>query len=342
MKASDYQEIWDQLTGEARGKREKVLVKRLLFSSELTELHLAVDSEGLKRYLLIRMSDNWNKDTSNMPKWTGAVIGSMSGAERPIEHRFLVIEQGEESSSEVFGALISDICNSLSQSETRDVLSVLLSRLERWKYFFEERGLTGLPPESQQGLYGELYFLRQYLMASLGPTQATMSWNITRRANHDFQFGNHAIEIKTSSAKQHLKFHVASEKQLDTKGLESLHVVVINLTVVQGGGETLPRMVADVRSKLSEYPSTLRIFEDKLIDEGYLDIQDRSYKNGYVVTKIKTYRIREGFPRILSEDLNDGVGDVSYSVVLSACEDFKVDTYEVLKSLSVLLNQGQI
>ena len=341
MKESEYEEIWNQLTREAKERQQKVLVKRLVFSNELTELHLAVDSEGLKRYLLIRMPDNWNKNTSNMPKWTGAIIGSMSGAEKPINHRFLVIEQGAGSSSEVFGALVSDICNSMNQPDVRDVFSVLISRLEKWKYFFEERSLAGLSSEAQQGLYGELYFLRGYLTPSLGPTQATLSWNITRSANHDFQFGNHAIEIKTSSAKQHLKFHVASEKQLDTKGLESLHVVVINLVVVQGGGETLPQIVADIRSKFSEYPSTLRIFEDKLIDEGYLDVHDRSYKNGYVATNAKTYRIREGFPRILPEDLNEGVGDVSYSVVLSACEDFRVDTDKVLNFLSILNNKRQ-
>ncbi|MDA8055327.1 MAG: PD-(D/E)XK motif protein [Thermoplasmatales archaeon] len=334
MKEVDYDQIWNQLKTEAEGKQQKVLVKRLVFSSEWTELHLAVDSEGLKRYLLVRMPDNWDKDTSSMPKWTGAIIGSMTGAERPIEHRFLVIEQGAGSSTEVFEALTSDICNSVSQPEVRDILSVLISRLERWKYFFEEHGLGGLSPESQQGLFGELYFLRDYLIPALGLSQAILSWNITRRANHDFQVGDHAIEIKTSSAKQHLKFHVASERQLDTKGLGSLHVAVINLTVIQGGGETLPQMVADVRSKLSEYPSTLRIFEDKLIDEGYLDIHGRDYRNGYTVTALKTYEIREGFPRILPEDLKEGVGDVTYSVVLSSCQDFRVDTEKALNFLS--------
>lgn len=335
MNGSEYEEIWKQLTEEAKEKQQRVLVSRLILSNELTELHLAVDSKGLKRYLLIRMPDNWSRDTSDMPKWKGVIIGSMSGAERPVEHKFLVIEQAEGSSSEVFGALISNVCNSISKPDTKDILSVLISRLEKWKYFFEERGLTGLSSEAQQGLFGELYFLRGYLTPSLGLSQAIHSWNITRRAIHDFQIGGDAIEIKTSSAKQHLKFHVSSEKQLDTEGLESLHVVVITLSVIESRGETLPQIVADLRSKLSEYPSTQLVFEDKLIDEGYLDIHDQNYKNGYTVTDIKTYRIQEGFPRILPEDLEEGVGDVTYSVVLSACEKFRVDTNKVLNSLSI-------
>ena len=330
-----YSGIWNELDKEAATRQGPSLVRRLVEAGGGTEIHLAVGSPGGTRYLMVRMPDEWDGDTTTFPKWRGARIGPYRGSERPSPHQFLVLEQGEESPREVFELLVADVADAvISQQPGEDVRAILTGRFDRWKTFFEERGLVGLGPEAQQGLYGELWFLREHLLPMVGAHMAVSSWDVTHRALHDFQFPRHAYEVKTSAAKQHHRVHVASERQLDTTGLDSLHLVVVSITIVQGGGETLPAMVSSLRELLSGSPQTARLFEEKLLDEGYLAVHEDLYRPGYAFRNIRVYRVGPGFPRILESDLKSGVGDVSYSVVLSACDPFKVELADALAAIT--------
>ena len=334
MTRPKYADIWKELDAEAGATGGSALVKRLVEAGGGGELHLAVSAPDFRRYLMLRMPDDWDEDTSSLPKWRGAKIGPFTGAERPTHHKFLVLEQGDESPREVFEVLVADVVDAvLARQAGGDMRSVVAGRLDRWRAFFEERGLIGLGPEAQQGLFGELWFLREHLFHRVGPASAVAAWDVTHRAVHDFQFPRHAFEVKTSSAKQHQKFHVASERQLDATGLDSLHVIVVSLSTVLGGGETLPQLVASLREALASSPQAARFFEDKLLDEGYMGAHEELYRVGYAFRSVRAYHVSEGFPRILEGDLKAGVGDVSYSVVLSACEPFRVDVAVALNVL---------
>ncbi len=334
MTTAKYSAVWHELDGEATATRGPALVRRLVEAGSGAELHLAVGVPEGRRYLMVRMPDDWNGDTAGFPKWRGARIGPFQGSEKPSPHQFLVIEQGEDSPREVFEVLVADVADAvINRGAREDVPAVVTGRLDRWKTFFEVRGLVGLSPESQQGLFGEIWFLREHLLPKAGPFSAVSSWDVSHRALHDFQFPRHAFEVKTSAAKQHQRVHIASERQLDSTGLDSLHLVVISISVVQGGGETLPEMVASIRDLLSKAPPTVRLFEEKLLDEGYTDAHAELYKSGYAFRNVRVYRVGPDFPRVLESDLKPGVGDVSYSVVLSACEPFKSTLEEALSAI---------
>lgn len=329
-----YSTVWDELDQEGTVTTGPALVRRLVEAGGGAELHLAVGVPGAKRYLMVRMPDSWDGDTAGFPKWRGARIGPFQGSERPSPHQFLVIEQGEDSPREVFEVLVADVADAvINRGAGEDVSTVVTGRLDRWKTFFEVRGLVGLSPESQQGLFGGLWFLREHLMSRAGPYPAVSAWDVAHRALHDFQFPRRAFEVKTSAAKQHQRVHIASERQLDSTGLDALHLVVISISIVQGGGETLPEIVNSIRGVLSKTPPTARLFEDKLLDEGYLDAHAELYRSGYAFRSVRVYRIGPGFPRVLEGDLKPGVGDVSYSVVLSACESFKTNLEEALRAI---------
>jgi hypothetical protein len=334
LTAPNYSAVWHELDQEAAGTTGPALVRRLVEAGAGAELHLAVGVPGAKRYLMVRMPDDWDGDTAGFPKWRGARIGPFQGSERPSPHQFLVIEQGEDSPREVFEVLVADVADAvINRAVGEDVSTVVTGRLDRWKTFFEVSGLVGLSPEAQQGLFGELWFLREHLLPTVGTHSAVSAWDVTHRALHDFQFPGHAFEVKTSSAKQHQRVRIASERQLDTTGLDSLHLVVISISVVQGGGETLTEVVASIRDHLSKSPPTARLFEDKLLDEGYMNAHAELYRSGYAFRTVRVYKVGPGFPRVLESDLKPGVGDVSYSVVLSACEPFRSTLQEALGAI---------
>lgn len=332
MTSEEYSGIWKELDRQADLESGAALVLRLLLSSPDGELHLGVSTPGHLRHLLVRMPDSWDEDISKMPRWRGARILTRRGGERPTPHRFLVIEQGEASPRDVFEVLVGDVCQAVSQRDPGTGLEgVVTDRLARWKAFFDEGRSSGLGPEAQQGLFGELWFLREAVAKRVGLPAAVDAWTGALRTNHDFQFPRHAFEVKSSIARQHVKVHIASERQLDTTGLETLHLAVLGFGVIQGGGETLPELVLSVRSRFPAGEPAARQFEDRLLEAGYITAHEGLYTTGYVFRSERTYLVGDGFPRMLEKDLPAGVGDLSYSIVLSACESFRRKLDDVLK-----------
>jgi hypothetical protein len=189
--------------------------------------------------------------------------------------------------------------------------------------FFERHGQEGLSSEEQIGLYGELWWLQRMIQAGMEFVAAVNSWKGCRRNYHDFETNGHAVEVKTTITKEPRKVQINNERQLDDRGLNSLHLFVLTLAKSSAGGETLPGLVQSLRSILSEKPVAYT-FEHSLREAGYLDIHTHLYNNSsYTVIKEELFHVSEGFPRIT--DVPQGLGDLHYTVVLSACGHFNYD-----------------
>jgi hypothetical protein len=63
-----------------------------------------------------------------------------------------------------------------------------------------------------------------------------------------------------------------------------------------------------------------------LLEAGYLDEQAHLYSRGYVLRSFHAFEVKEGFPRLLEEDLPTGVGEVSYSIDLAMAKPYEVPT----------------
>jgi hypothetical protein len=88
-------------------------------------------------------------------------------------------------------------------------------------------------------------------------------------------------------------------------------------------GQSLPALVADVRTELSADLIALAAFNDRLLDRGWLDAHASRYEGRrWTVRGERTYQVRRGFPRLVEVDLPAGVGDVNFAVSLAACEPF--------------------
>jgi len=324
----EFEREWRELGMESRkaglANPPGGLVRRLVSDSPSAEVHLAVSFNDGLCAIMIAMPEGWTAEVSHLPRWSGMRPAVAVGTERPKPRRFLVLRQGPGSPAEVFHAIAADLVGALQLAPADRAERVLTKRLERWKAFFEHAGARGLGPEAQQGLFGELWLLGKRLIPLLGAREAVGGWTGPQRANHDFQFGRRALEVKTSTAKQHQKIHVSSERQLSTSGLSSLVLVFLSFAASDGGGTTLPEQVVAIRGLLGSEPAALRVLEEKLIEAGYTDAHAEMYKTGYALRSVKNFEVTAGFPRIKESDLPAAIGDLSYSVVVSACEPFKV------------------
>jgi len=191
----------------------------------------------------------------------------------------------------------------------------------------------GLTDEEQRGLWGELRFLRDCLLPVLG-FPAVAGWKGADLAPQDFQFENGAIEVKTTLAKQPQVVRITSERQLDDSAWPTLILYVIALEARDGGGETLPSMIASLRTTLTADSEALEQFEDSLLQYGYLDSHVGRYVDrGYLSRSETALHVRMGFPRLVEHDMPTGIGDVRYGLAVAACVAFTMNTTKLHKTL---------
>ena len=156
-------------------------------------------------------------------------------------------------------------------------------------------------------------------------------WTGPKGTQQDFQFPGCAVEVKTTSAKQHQKLAIASERQLDDTCAGIIVLLHLSLDVRQGQGETLPEIVANVRSLVADNAIASDELENLLFEVGYLDIYTTRYDNvGYSIREHNYFKIGPDFPKIIESDLRNGVGDVRYTISVAECKRFSIPESEVI------------
>jgi len=185
-------------------------------------------------------------------------------------------------------------------------------------------------------LYGELWLMKNTLLTSLAAEDVVASWQGPRGANQDFHLSSCAVEVKTSVSSPHEKVSVSNVLQLDETGVPALVLAHLSLDRHRGMGETLPGIIEDIRSILEENsPHMTGVFNALLVNSGYLEVHLKQYLNtGYHVRHARYYRVRNGFPRLLEHSIPEGVGDVHYTVVMSACIPFEITVNEMKQLLT--------
>lgn len=211
-------------------------------------------------------------------------------------------------------------------------VKVFGNKLLRWKNLFDKIRSNGLSKEEQQGLYGELRFLKKCLNANIDSAYNVVKYYVgTDKALRDFQGKDWAVEVKTTSTNNPQNVTINGERQLDDTMIENLYLFHCSVEITKLTGTTLPKLISDIRNIVDADVGALSLFNAKLFEAGYLDEQSNLYNNRhYKIRKESFYHVKDDFPRIREKELRNGVGNVKYGVALSACEQYSVTELEVL------------
>ncbi len=283
-------------------------------------IFVALEIGTLRRAVVLRLAATALPPEQSWPRAKGldpVVIPSTTDV-------FFGVQLKDARFADVFTALAEDLARRVRMTSDAHSLSrAFLGRLLRWQRFLSV-GSDGLSLESQQGLWGELHFLREQLIPLLG-SLAPATWKGPEGAHQDFQYGSCAIEVKTSLASQPQKVRISSARQLDSSTWGALFLTVVSVEARDGAGTTLPTMIESIRSLLAQDPLGLESLEDCLLQAGYLDAHASRYHRGYVARALQAFRVDGSFPCISERSLPNGVTELSYSLDLTACMNFKVD-----------------
>lgn len=278
-----------------------------------------------KRILALDIKDKDEINLDHFPKWRGA----------PVEHKkinscyYMLITLLDETFANILNDLINNLIIRFSEikniNESLDTLSAWL--IEYQSFFTQTK--KPLSETSQRGLIGELLFLRDYVLPHKSSVETLHSWRGHDRKYHDFSFDHGNVEVKTTISKEPKKVTISNEKQLDDAGLENLYLSVFILKEA-ANGRSLPEYIDEIRQIFMQDTTSANLFELYLTHAKYQE-SDRENYIAYKISEEKMilYRVHDGFPRIIHPE--NGIGDIIYSITLSACHEYLVEPSELIE-----------
>ena len=317
-------EVWQRLEEDTRATVPSGRVQRRIEPAGRRDFFLGLEMPSRNRMLILRVSANSVTGQPDVPDSRGLSVRvtprgvDSSGAE--VE---LVLTDAEH--ADIFDMLVRDLVGVAEQHEDESVgLTRFLARLADWQDLLRRLAPKGLSRESQQGLWGELWVLREVVAPTKGLREAVSSWQGPLGGDQDFQLGSTCIEVKSSTANSLDRLAISSERQLEVPDDVVLLLVALSLDSRVNHGETLPQVVRAVRSAASE-TGCLHLFDDRLEHFGYAHDDAYLYADiGYTVRSFQAFRVEKGFPRIVSSDLQLGVSEVHYSLSIASCGPFRM------------------
>ena len=329
-----FENIWSAIERDELHDSAVGVIRRRILPDACCDLFIGIEKPSNRRVLLLRVSSADMPEVKAIPQGRGFEVQLASLPDDPAGLSSAVLSQTNEAFRDVFAALTLDIASHIATTKDhKTAVEEFLARLKRWQQFLERSGPDGLSETAQLGLFGELWFMRHYLLPVVG-AHAITAWTGPSLAAQDFQLPGLAIEAKTTTAREHQKLAITGEKQLDSSVQLRICLFHLSLNVQLDTGISLVEIVAQVRALLASRPLALTYFEDALLTAGYLDQHETRYSHtGYLEGEHHFFDVRDSFPRIVGSDLREGVGDVFYSIAVAECIHYELAEADFLRIL---------
>jgi len=331
-----FEETWTAIEQSSQQALAGIVRRRVLPNS-FCPLFLGIEKPAGRRVFLVRAATADIPDPNNFPKTRGIELQLGTMPDDPTGFSSVMLVLNEAPFKDIFSTLAADIADHMAVvADNRTAVEQLIARLNRWQAFLERHGSEGLSQTAQRGLFGELWFMRHYLLPFAGP-QNVAAWTGPHLAVQDFQMSGMAVEVKTTIAKEHQKMRITGEGQLDSSAQLRIFLLHLSLNPLRDTGITLVEMIGQIRALLAISPLSLAAFEDLLIFAGYLDSHASRYQStGYLEREHNFFEVRGNFPRITSHHLLPGVGDLCYSISVAECRHYAILDADVTALLSLL------
>lgn len=227
---------------------------------------------------------------------------------------------------DIFSLFIQNILEEIEKSVTEsEAIKTTLNVVSKWKKLFDKINFNGLSLEQQKGLIGELLFLNTLLDDEKTTANALNSWTGAEQdfQAKDFTLGSVGVEVKFTASKQP-RIKVSNERQLDAENLSELFLILYSTEAVKDNGISLNSIVEQTRQKITTEDER-SVFNAKLQLNGYFDEDNEHYGRMYSLKRTFVFNVSSEFPKIIKGQLPLGIFDTSYSIEISAVENFIVE-----------------
>jgi len=240
----------------------------------------------------------------------------------------LILSLSGPAFQDVFLTLAEDIVAELIHAGDSDrIAHLFMARVKRWQRFLATHGPEGLSEPERRGLFSELLVLRELIEAGCQPDEALDAWEGPDREAHDFVLPGGNLEVKGTASLAPSNISISNLEQLDDTGSAQLILLLTILSENRSMGTTLPELVSEVAGMTQD---ALGHFKDRLFAAGYLDAHASRYNlPRYQVMGTQAFRIQEGFPRLVAENVPPGVTAARYSISIASLAPFSISQFHL-------------
>jgi hypothetical protein len=225
---------------------------------------------------------------------------------------------------EIFEVLCRDLINVSTKFNSKiQVVNSIKNRIAIWHELLK-RDYKGLSTNETLGLAAELNFLIFWINRLNGNL---FDWLGPEGSPQDFISNNTklAIEVKvTNWTPSTIK--ISSLYQLDYKG--QLFLVVYPAKISnpeESNSKNLPSLIDNVIDKITGI--NLELFENKLLTAGY--VKNLCQNIHFEISEPLFFNVLNGFPRLISVNVPDGIDSCMYSLQLSKLNLYKTTASEI-------------
>lgn len=227
-----------------------------------------------------------------------------------------------EDAKEVFFVFCDSLISSIDNVfEEYEALADLKERYYAWRLLFRNKGK--MPYELYQGLFGELYFLSEYLAKQVGIDAAINAWVGPDGYSKDFSINSSWYEIKTiGTSSESVKIN--SLAQLDSEVNGHLVVLVVERMSDQydSGICSVSILYHSILDSINDHQMR-ETFINKTLKYGYSDEDESLNNQKFEMKNISSYCVDKQFPKLTRKNIRaNAISQVSYDLTISAINEY--------------------
>jgi hypothetical protein len=285
--------------------------------SPVTDAYIAIDHDQIRHFLLAVSEDSGDINDESSRGLSVRTRVLQVGAEA--QRTFIDVRCADASGYEAFDVVVNAVLGSLEGGAAP--AEAVRTVIGKWRRFWGAIPDIGLAAEEVRGLFGELWFLRSWLLP-LGQ-KLVLRWVGPTRARHDFQWPGAAVEAKTTNSTRGHIHRINGLEQLQPPQQGTLFFYSLRVREEPSAKWSLPVLVRDIQTYLRDMPEESDIFDARLAEAGYSPAHALRYGSMFHIADERLYRVSAGFPRLTPAsfvaDLPHGIERIDYVINVDVC-----------------------
>ena len=308
----DFESMYGSLTNELSGNQKKLNIHSVI------GVYYGLSKDGNYRIAFL--------SSSVAPKIESTKMLRVTQGEEAANTYWTCFDLLQHDAKKVFFTFCANLIDAVTDIyDEQKALYALKKRYITWKTMFRRDSANKLSREVLQGLFGELYFMKKYMLGRFGAAVAVQAWSGPDFKSKDYAVDTEWFEVKTVGANT-TTVHISSLSQLSSD--HDGHLIVVKAEAMSdqfsNGESSIEELFKYIFAQINDETAE-GIFLSKLSAFGF-DSSDESFMSKFDVKSMTSYKVSGDFPRLTEKDITrPEICDVSYSLIINSLKDYKED-----------------
>ena len=308
----DFESMYGSLTTELSGNQKKLNIHSAI------GVYYGLSKEGNYRIAFL--------SSYVAPKIESTKMLRVTQGEEAANTYWTCFDLLQHDAKKVFFTFCANLIDAVTDIyDEQKALYALKKRYITWKTMFRRDSANKLSREVLQGLFGELYFMKKYMLGRFGAAVAVQAWSGPDFKSKDYAVDAEWFEVKTVGANT-TTVHISSLAQLSSD--HAGHLIVVKAEAMSdqfsNGESSIEELFKYIFAQINDETAE-GIFLSKLSAFGF-DSSDESFMSKFDVKSMTSYKVSGDFPRLTEKDITrPEICDVSYSLIINSLKDYKED-----------------